>query len=106
MPKVDFNTEIKGPDDETLKWADGSPTTLRKVAVEACGALSPADQNMSGEDKAKLWFLAVRVQATEAIDLTVDEASLLKKRIGIVFGPFVVGPAFQLLEGKPERPDT
>jgi hypothetical protein len=77
------------------------PLTLRKVALDVLGAAMQGDDNMSGEEKFKLYELANRIviacKTDGVVDVTEDDLKTLKTRIGKGFGSFVVGPAFELL---------
>ncbi len=77
--------------------------TLKGATLQALMTILEDDRNISGEDKVKRSMLANRIYSNpENIDLTVEEISDIKKLIGKVFGPIIVGQCWELLEGKKE----
>ena len=95
--KIEFNRELKTLDGESMKMND-KPLTLRSASVEA---LLIPKQGDSGTDKAKSYALAMKIhQSNGQVDLTIDEAAELKKRIGENMTPLVVGQAWEMLDPK------
>ena len=61
--------------------ADGRPSTI------------------AGAEKARRYFLATKIhQAKEQVELSVDDAKLIKDEIGKVYPPLVVGQAYAVLD--------
>lgn len=77
------------------------PLTLRLAAIEVLGPMA----NMPGEEKCRRDRLAERIyNATQSIDITKDEADLLKKLINQVYPhPRIVRQAWDLLSGDEEQ---
>lgn len=99
--KIDFNfvpTDIQTG--EPIKMGDvtNSDATLAKLCVQALGAVVPGDQDMSAEDKVRAWTLGGKIVKGGVVEVSVEEISLLKKRVGKLYGPFVVGPCHEALE--------
>ena len=94
---VDWSTPIRALDGTviTLSETDKSPLTLSKVSVDAMLATVQGEQLMA-EDKSKRFAIAMKVQMGE--QLTIEETALLKKVIGQVYGPLVVGRAYQIID--------
>ena len=92
---------LKTMDGQVMKdMVDGEAidATLRMAMVNA--VLSPIEKE-SGMDKVKKFNLAKKIHDAESeVDLTVEEVSLVKERIGEVFPVLIVGQVFNLLEGK------
>jgi hypothetical protein len=80
-----------GPDGET------SDATLKSTIVNAL--LSPV-QKENGLDKVKKYELAKKVYEADEVELTAEEITLIKARVGDAFIPMVVGRVFEMLEGK------
>ena len=101
--KVDFDTILKSISGENLK-EDDEKTDL-KLSVPCINSLlisAPQKQGERPEEgRAKLlrYKLAKKIYSGGVIDVTAEEISLLKQKIGEVFGPALVGPAFEVLEG-------
>ncbi len=77
--------------------------TLKDVCMRALLNIIEGTR-LSGEDSFKRFQLAEKFsKSTGSIELTVDEIVFVKKVIGETFGPAVVGPSWQLLEGESEK---
>ena len=58
-----------------------------------------SDLGITGEEKLKRWELALKIKnSSDPVDVTVEEASLLKKLLTRIYGTIVVGQAYKLLE--------
>ena len=100
--KIEFNQELKTFDGETLQMND-KPLTLRRAAVESLLIPKGGDD---GDKKAENCALAMKIhQSNGQIDLTIDEAAELKKRIGENMTPLVVGQAWEMLDPKTNSPE-
>lgn len=95
--RVDFSAQILELDGTPVKIG-GKELTLSSVACNSLLAVHEADAKMSGEDKAKRMKIALRVHDAGVQDIDVNDAVLLKMLIGRVYGPLVVGRAFDLLD--------
>jgi len=102
--KVDVNVVLKTLDGKGLKDNDGNDNvvdaTLKMAIVNAL--LSPV-QNESGIEKVKKYELAKRAYNTtndELVELSAEDITLIKNRIGEVYPPLIVGQAYDLLEQK------
>ncbi len=74
--------------------------TLQSVCVNTLLATTQKDANISGTEKLKRFNLASKIQANDSVDLTAEEITLVKKRIGEISVPLVIGKAYELLEQK------
>jgi len=99
--KIDVTRVLTNMDGQIMKdMVDGEAVdaTLRMVAVNAI--LSPV-QKESGMDKVKKYELAKRIHvATDEVELSAEDISLIKERVGEVFPALIVGQVFKILEGK------
>ena len=76
------------------------PATLRWAAVEALLTTAPT-ATFSGEEKAKRYDLALRIQESNgSIDLGVDDVSFIKKLCDDHFAPLVMGQTRRMFEGE------
>ena len=73
------------------------------VGSEAANALLTPNQSDSGKERARAYHLAARVYARGVQEVTVEEAALIKRKIGENYAPIIVGPAFAMLEGHFEQ---
>lgn len=98
---IKVETPLRNMDGQVMKDnVDGQAVdaTLRMAMVNSI--LSPVEKE-SGMDKVKKFNLAERIHdAVDNVDLTVEEISLIKERVGVVFPSLIVGQVWKLLEGK------
>ncbi|KTQ97767.1 hypothetical protein NS226_03760 [Aureimonas ureilytica] len=94
--KIDFTATIRDLEDKPLKREGGEgDLTLADVCI--MGMLTPADNDLSGAEKARRFGLALRIKQGEE-DWTVEDLSTLKASIGAIFTPLVVGRSWALLD--------
>ena len=105
--KIDFGQELKTIEGDVLQRTRRKgdqitevPATLQWAAVEALLSVDPK-VTISGEDKAKRYELALKIQESNgSIDLGVDDVSFVKKICDDHFAPLVMGQTRKMLEGK------
>lgn len=76
---------------------DNAGLTLRKVIQSSLINQLPSDQSMTGEKKLKAFNIAIDSRG-ESLDLKAEDLAFVKSRIGMAYGPLVVGRAFTLME--------
>lgn len=100
--KINVNQVYKSLEGEVVKQdVDGKTIdmTLKVSAVTAL--LTPTGkEEISGEEKATRFLLAERLtkDVKGEVDLKIEEIALLKKLIGVLYSPLIVGQAFRFLE--------
>jgi len=99
--KINVNQVLKNLAGETLKDNDGTgkaiDATLKLAIINS--VLAPVqNKNESGVEKVKKYELAKKVYANDEIDLTAEEITLIKQRVGEVYAPLLVGQIFEMLE--------
>ena len=102
--KIDFSRTINNLDGVPMQTRIDAdilaPLTLARVVTESLLSADESSKSMSGAKKAELFALAMRVHAaTEPIDLTPEQVSLIRERVGAVCTTLVCGRAFELLNG-------
>jgi hypothetical protein len=103
--KVDFSAPILNMQgNEPLEFRDGK-LTLGDCAIEALiGTLVEANgqpEQLAGMDKNRNALLAMKIaEAKEPIEISIEDAGLLKERIGRFWNPLPVARAWALLEDK------
>jgi len=98
--KINADAVLTSFEGKAILAVDGkSDATLKGIAVMSLMTMIDADKGMQGDEKLKLYELACKVNAGGDVELSPEEAALIKKRIGLMFGPAVVGPAFKILNG-------
>lgn len=109
VPRDSGKTKKVKKGNEEIEEAVLEDTTLKHVCMDALlnpevelgpdGKPRPVD--ISGQKKFDRWALATKINnANGVINLKSEEITLLKNLIGKGFGPIVVGPAWDVLEGK------
>lgn len=76
--------------------------TLGAATDEALCQPLPFDQS-TGQQKYDRYQLAERLKPGGTIEVRVEDVAIIKEMIGRVFGPAVVGQAWDMLEGKGEK---
>lgn len=84
----------KGPNDQPL---DPAPK-LKDMVMGACLLQHPQDSNMPVKMKIDLWKLAKKCDGGGVVELTNEEISLLKDRIGLIYNVAFAGASTDLLE--------
>lgn len=96
---VDFKAQIKNIDGTTIPTSEKDPTplSLGKIAEDALLANNLPGDNLAEGEKAKRFWLALKVHENKD-SLTADEIATIKKVISLGYGPLIVGRAIQLLD--------
>lgn len=93
--------------DQPLTTLDNKPyedkSTLKNVVFAAVTQPMEEDRAQSVEEKLKCYSIAQRVFAGGEVELTAEEITLIKARIGRLFPVLIVGQAFRMLETEPLR---
>ena len=75
--------------------------TLGFVATEALLAMLDVDKGNTGKVKYERYQLAGKIiKAASPVELKIEEIATIKERIGIMYGPEVVGACYDILEKK------
>ena len=77
-----------------------NPVNFAFVAVTALGTAFQDEKNLSEIEKVKRYDLAVKLLYAEEVELTIEEAGLIKKCVGKLGSPMVYGQVDRILEGK------
>lgn len=113
---VNFGQTVNGLSGQPLLDGEKKPVTLGKLCIDALLAnfpdegMAPGTRAISGEEKVKRYNLATKVhtstEANQAVLVSIEEVAQVKTLVGKMYGPNVVGPAWQLLElagGEPAK---
>jgi len=95
--KLRLEEVIKDMEDKPLKGADDKEMSLKDVCINALMTPLEDDKDMGGDKKVSLFTLAMSIKQGND-ELTAEEISLIKKRIGKMYTQLVVGRAFALIE--------
>lgn len=103
--KINFSQEIKTIEGDTLlrpkqvgDKIEQVPALLKWAVVEAL--LAPQQsEDLTGEQKAQRYELALKIQAAEGeLEVSVDDVSLIKSLTDAQFTPLVVGQVRRMLD--------
>lgn len=97
--KVDFSTVLTDFKGHPLADGKGPSLTLGVAAENALVGMTPQAQQESGEQKYRNWKLAQLASVGGVVDLTPEDAAVIKAKIGEFYSAAVVGPAYELLNG-------
>lgn len=100
---IDFTQIITDLDGNPVLESEATPLTLRKVAINSLlGTFTSQGgqpEQQSGETKVRLASLAQRIHSEPSdATLTIEEAALIKERIGKAYAALVVMRAWNMLE--------
>lgn len=96
--KIDFSTQLVDLYDGNLKLDEKTNLTLGVAACEALLSSYPGEDNLSGNEKADRWALAISIKRSNGpLEISRENVDKLKELIGKRFPAMVVGQAFDLL---------
>lgn len=99
--KIDFLQPIKTLDGEDIPNPDsktGDPLTLKTICINSLLASDRESEQESGEKKYERYLLAQKIHAGKEEDFKAEDIALIKKLVGKIYIPLVVGRAYQLLD--------
>lgn len=99
-----FVSTEKTPD-ERVQHVRRKKLILRDVCTQAFASPIDSDKGASGMEKNKWFLLSLKIQQNDEVDLTSEEISLLKNRIGKVYTILIVGRSYELLDPITEEID-
>ena len=99
--KIDMTQQLINFKGETIPTSDkdATPLTLGDVAITA---LMSVHQGEQPDGKKSFWRYQIASKVSDSKDckLEAEEVTEIKERIGKHYTPVVVGPAYELIEGK------
>lgn len=99
MAKKDVDTILKDQEDKILKKEDGEPATMKFYMIGGLlNMFDPNIDNPSLEDKIKRHELFEKVKKGGIVDLKPEEWAIIKKLVGLTFGPLVVGQVAKFID--------
>lgn len=87
-------------DYEGRKLVEGTePVTFRRVFTTALNTFGEKDKP-AADQMAAIYALSVKLNESDEVELKLEEAALIKERVGQVYNPLVYGRTSDLLENK------
>ena len=74
------------------------PMTVRLAAIRALTAVYRDEQNLEGVKKVARFHLALRLTDEDEPDLKAEDIVLVKKLVGKMYGPVIVGRVWSILD--------
>lgn len=108
MKQINFDQPINTIYGKQMQGPNQEPATLRTLCIEAVLGVFQDEQNLSGGKKLKRYLLAQKIQSVKselaegekAVEMNIEDLAEIKACVGKMYGPAVVGPVFQMLEGE------
>lgn len=99
--RVDFSQPLMSIYGEPLTANDTGAVKVVTLGSASIEALFVVDIEETGAQKFKNYELAKAISVAKdgTLDVTPEDAAHLKLKIGKAYGPAVVGPAYELLNG-------
>jgi len=99
MSKLKLDVEFKTLEGEPVKGPGGSNLNLRTACITSLLTPGEGDKSLSGDKKYERFKLSQTIHnAKEDIELKAEDKALLKKLIGEIYLPLIVGQAFDMLD--------
>lgn len=95
MKAVRFHTCVLDLDDQPVLDTAGKNVTLGSAIRMA---LLANDAQMDPERKLACFDLAVKTRGKDYVELTADEVALIRERVGVGYGPLIVGRVKEALD--------
>jgi len=76
------------------------PMTVRLAATRALTAVYRDEQNLAGDEKVTRFHLALKIVDEDESDLTAEDIVEIKKMVGKMYGPVVVGRVWSIVDPK------
>lgn len=96
---IDVTQTLKTLNGQTMKDVDENQNaidaTLKLAIVNAL--LASTKKEESGIEKVKKYELAKKVYSQDSVELSAEDITLIKSRIGEVFQTAIVGQCFEML---------
>lgn len=108
--KINFNTpliDVRDNTELTYEKRKGDPTsevalTLGVAAAEGLGALFDDERTLASSERLKRGVLIEQIFKRPECEISIEEANLIRDRIGRLYGPLVVVAAEKVLDPKSE----
>ncbi len=98
--KIDFQKPLKTIHGTEL-MIEGKTRTTASFVIDALLAIFSDEAALPGEEKIKRYTLAKKIsRPTFEAQITIEEAAMIKKLTGKLYGPLIVGQIWEILEGK------
>lgn len=74
------------------------PMTVQLAAIKSLTASFRDEQSLPGDEKIARFHLALRLTDEDAPDLQVEDIATIKRLVGKMYGPVVVGRIWAILD--------
>jgi hypothetical protein len=95
---IDFQNPILDLKGEPLKLAE-KPFVLLNACQEALIAQFQDETNLPAADKVRRFALAMKIDNKLPVDISIEEAAVIKKLVGKLYNNLVVGRVYEIIDG-------
>ncbi len=96
---VELDRVLNDLNDKPFSDAEGG-FTLRRAMKAALGNSVPSDQTADAKAKEHCYDLMVQVKnANGELEISSEDVAIIKKRVGEMYPPWIVGQAAKMIEG-------
>ena len=88
------------PSDDSKTITTRETVILRDLCIGALLSVTNEDRGLSPKKKNQRFLLSMKLSGVDEVDITLEEAVLLKDCIGKLYGPLYVGRAYEIIENK------
>ena len=78
--------------------SEKEPMTIRLAATRSLTAVYRDEQNLKGDEKVSRFHLALKIVDEDEPDLKAEDIVLIKKLVGKMYGPVIVGRVWSILD--------
>ena len=99
--RINTNIELKDFKDEPLRDSRGGVLTARDIMSMALNS-EDNEHRLTAEKKNQAFQIMSKLWKQDECELTVEQAALIKERVGLFYSTLTYGRICELLEGKEE----
>ncbi len=96
--EIDFSKTLEGFAGQPIKLrpSDEGGATLGMVCAEALFAALPGDDRLTGTEKAKRGNLGLRIASAKLVELSPEDAAMIRECVGKAYSPLIVARVYEL----------
>jgi hypothetical protein len=100
--KLDVTQQLSGYDGTPMYDDEKQPLTMRSIILTALNSFTQGE-HPTGEEKAKIYSLSVKISTNDQAELSLDDRTLIKKRAEMILRPITLGPVIAAIEDTPTK---
>ncbi len=96
--KINFDTILMTLDGKSIKESPNEDSDDLTLATASVVALFNTGPDVKGPEKLNRFVLAQRIKQNPIVDLSAEDITIIRKEIGVTYGPLVYGRASEILD--------